>query len=139
MLTRFIHLNPDWNAEPNAPDEQVRVTGTTVFLSFDLNAYAYPGVEDGDRAEIAFERCARYRLGSTNDEGWFRGQCRFSNLAPAWGEFYEIEGDPLLQSAPDDWIEIDSNQNAEHHYVFFLRDSTFECRAAAFTFRRLEK
>jgi hypothetical protein len=48
----------------------------------------------------------RYRLGNTNDEGWYRGQCRFSKLAPAWGEFYEVEGDPLMDKAPDDWVQL---------------------------------
>lgn len=33
----FLHLNPDWNAEPNAPALKVAVEGSTVMLSFFLN------------------------------------------------------------------------------------------------------
>lgn len=37
----FRHLNPDWNAEPNAPDVELTVDGDTVQLSFLLNPWAY--------------------------------------------------------------------------------------------------
>jgi hypothetical protein len=30
-------------------------------------------------------------LGRTNDEGWYLGQCRFSKVAPTWGEFYHVQ------------------------------------------------
>ena len=52
-------------------------------------------------------------IGPTGDEGWFRGQCRFSKLAPAWGEFYEIQGDLLLDKLDDEWIEVPSSNASE--------------------------
>ena len=33
----FERLNEDWNAEPNAPHEEVTASGTTVRLTFFLN------------------------------------------------------------------------------------------------------
>jgi hypothetical protein len=88
VATTFTKLNDGWNAEPNAPDAAVVVEGADVLLYFDLNPFQFPQFEEGQRAHLRFVDSWRYRLGSTNDEGWFRGQCRFSGLAPAWAEFY---------------------------------------------------
>jgi hypothetical protein len=82
--------------------------------------------------QLIFANCLRYRLGGTNDEGWYRGQCRFSRLAPAWGEFYEVSGD-LLEHLVDDWVEVvPSPSLPTRHYLFYLRDRTFECDAASY-------
>ena len=128
MKTEFIHLNKDWNAEPNAPSEEVEVKPDYVELSFYVNPWAYEGYEEEQRAAIRFYGCSHWRLGSVNDEGWYMGQCRFSKLAPEWGEFYEVKGDLLLDKCPDDW-KIISPAEANKHYLFYLRDSVFECDA----------
>src|SRR5437868_5815290 len=78
MATRFIKINDGWNAEPNAPAPVVSRSGDDVILEFDLNAFRYKKFVEGDRGRLIFRRCWRYRLGSTNDEGWYHGQCRFS-------------------------------------------------------------
>jgi hypothetical protein len=130
MDTRFIKLNDGWNAEPNAPAPLVSRSGDDVMLEFDLNAFRYNKFVEGDRGRLIFRRCWRYRLGSTNDEGWYLGQCRFSKIAPAWGEFYEVNGDLKLESAPHDWIEVDPEPlPSAKHFRFYLRDQTFECDA----------
>lgn len=85
----FLHLNPDWNAEPNAPYLKVAVEGSTVMLSFYLNPFAYGATE----GEIG--RCSRWRWDTTNDEAWFSRKGRFSRQAPKWGEFYEIVGEDV--------------------------------------------
>ena len=128
MKTEFIHLNKDWNAEPNAPSEKVDVRPGYLELSFYVNPWAYEGYKEEQRAAIRFYGCSRWRLGSVNDEGWYMGQCRFSKLAPKWGELYEVEGDLLLDECPDDWNEISQNKEKKH-FLFYLRDSTFECDA----------
>ena len=69
-----------------------------------------------------------YPAQRSNDEGWYRGQCRFSGIAPAWGEFYEVTGD-LKLTAIDDWRVVDHDQPAGRHFLFYLRDETFECEA----------
>jgi hypothetical protein len=72
-------------------------------------------------------------LGATNDEGWYRGQCRFSRLAPSWGEFYEVAGDLLLSKCPNDWRYVSQEPGrALRHFLFYLRDETFECDARAY-------
>jgi hypothetical protein len=127
----FNRLNHGWNAEPNSPDPHVSTEGRTVFLDFALNHFLFPQFEEGQRGRLEFRGCERYRLGSTNDEGWYRGQCRFSTLAPSWGEFYEIAGDSQLLDAPTDWRRLSATSTgALRHFLFYFRDNTFECVAS---------
>jgi len=105
MHTEFIKQNNDWNAQPNAPRPSVRVDGSNLLLEFFPNHYVFPDYEAISKIVLIFHNCWRYRIGSVNDEGWFRGQCRFSKVAPAWGEFYEVRGDLKLEDIKD-WIEI---------------------------------
>jgi hypothetical protein len=128
MSVTFIRLNDGWNAEPNAPEPRVTVDGSDVLLRFLLNPFLYKSFEEGDEAVLRFVGAERYRLGSTNDEGWYRGRCRFSKLAPAWGEFYEVSGDTELRMAPTDWKMVGPPEGGRH-FLFYLRDETFECVA----------
>jgi hypothetical protein len=128
--TRFVKLNDGWNAEPNAPAPVVSRSGNDVVLEFRLNPFQFKKFSNGDRARLVFRNCWRYRLGGTNDEGWYLGQCRFSKAAPAWGEFYEVQGDLKLESSPDDWVLLGPEPHAQaKHFLFYLRDETFECDA----------
>jgi hypothetical protein len=129
MHPTFAQLNFGWNAEPNAPDPEVRVAGSDIVLEFFLNAFQFPAFKEGQRGSLYFKSCERYRLGSTNDEGWYMGQCRFSKLAPAWGEFYKIDGEQSLLLAPTDWVILGPPSNTAQHFLFYLRDETFECVA----------
>src|ERR1035441_6944122 len=92
-MTTFRKLNTEWNAEPNSPEPRVHVAGGDVFVTFLINPFQFPQFGPEDVGRLRFLSCQRYRLGSTNDEGWYRGRCRFSKLAPGWGEFYEVGGD----------------------------------------------
>ncbi len=122
----FTHLNIDWNAEPNAPEPEVSTTGAVLRLTFYLNPYAYAARED-ERGCLTFSDCRMWRLGSPNDEGWFRGQCRYSAFAPQWGEFYALTGNDTLPG-PIDWHALPGQ--GVHHFLFYFRDNTFECLAA---------
>jgi len=82
MSTEFIHLNKNWNAEPNAPQVNVEIQDEFLSLSFLVNPLAYEGFEEGQKSELHFFGCSTWRLGPTNDEGWYSGICRFSNVAP---------------------------------------------------------
>lgn len=127
---KFNKLNEDWNAEPNSPDPRVTVRGEDVDLGFAVITPPVDPYGEERRARLRFKRVVRYRLGATNDEGWYRGQCRFSQLAPAWGQFYEVSGDADLLSAPADWVELTGAcLGTEKHYLFYFRDNTFECVA----------
>ena len=137
MPTTFHKLNDGWNADPNAPYEAVTVDGREVQLEFRLNRFQYPDVERGDVGRLTFSGCTKYRLGSENDEGWHYGQCRFSRLAPAWGEFYEVEGD-LLDDRVSDWFAVGPPDAARRHrFLFYLKDNMFEVDAEAWRFERL--
>lgn len=124
----FLQLNVGWNAEPNAPEPRVAPSGHDILLTFDLNAFVYKQFSEGERGTLRFTNCSRYRLGSTNDEGWYRGQCRYSTIAPCWGEFYELVGDDPLKDQPDDWRAA-GGSGASRHFLFYFRDETFECFA----------
>jgi len=129
VTPKFVKLNEDWNAEPNAPDPKVRVEGSTVTLEVLANPFQFPRFGEGDIVRISFPGCCRYRLGPTNDEGWYAGQCRFSSVAPAWGKFYEIKGDARLDRSPKDWHVLTEAVDSSRHFLFYLRDETFECEA----------
>jgi len=126
--TRFVKLNDGWNAEPNAPAPVVARLGNDVVLEFRLNPFQFKKFSKDDRARLIFRNSWRYRLGGTNDQGWYLGQCKFSKVAPAWGEFYEVQGDIRLESSPDAWVVLGPEPHAAaKHFLFYLRDQTFEC------------
>lgn len=129
-MTSFRQLNDGWNAEPNAPSPKVGIEGRDVVVSFRMNPHQFPQFSSEDVGRLRFVSCQRYRLGATNDEGWYRGQCRFSKFAPKWGEFYEVGGDLRLEECPEDWVEVIPAQGNSRHYLFYFRDETFECDAA---------
>lgn len=133
-MTTFRQLNEGWNAEPNAPDPRVAIEGGDVVVTFFLNPFQFPQFSAEDKGRLRFVSCLRYRLGATNDEGWFRGQCRFTGLAPRWGEFYEVEGDLRLAECPDEWVEVDRAAERSRHFLFYFRDETFECDALDWRF-----
>lgn len=131
----FERLNDDWNAEPNAPYEEVTVGGATVRLTFFLNPWADEAEED-ERGRLTFEHCSIWRLGATNDEGWYAGQCRYGKAAPAWGEFYVLLGEDDQRLTPTDWHELALITPEKRHFLFYLRDNTFECFAEEWRFER---
>jgi hypothetical protein len=130
-VTTFTRLNDGWNAEPNAPSPEIRVEGMDVVVSFLVNPFQYPSFGPDDCGHLRFRDCQRYRLGPTNDEGWYSGQCRFSRTAPAWGEFYEVSGDLKDEQVPGGWIDGPAQSGpVTRRFLFYFRDDTFECDAA---------
>lgn len=127
MVITFHQINAGWNADPNAPLPRVSVSGRDIILDFLINPFKFPEFEEEETAQLRFENAQLYRLGSTNDEGWLRGQCRYSDVAPAWGEFYEISGDDNSAHLPRDWVELQGT--GSRHFLFYFRDETFECFA----------
>jgi hypothetical protein len=126
-MPSFKQLNHGWNAEPNAPAPQIRLCGPDLLLRFILNAFQFQQFEEDEVGVLRFHDCLRYRLGPTNDEGWSRGQCRYSGTAPAWGKFYELTGEDPSLDEPTDWIMVREAAGAARHFLFYLRDDTFEC------------
>lgn len=139
MRTKFVKLSDTWNAEPNAPMPEIRLENGNAILTVFANPWHFPEFDEDDRIELRFTDVARYRLGPTNDEGWYRGQCRFSEIAPAWGEFYEITGDLRLEQAPRAWQFLRDPVRGDRHFLFYLRDETFECSARTWSMHRLSR
>lgn len=134
MNPSFEQLNFGWNAEPNAPEPTVRLDNRDVLLSFYVNPFQYPEFGEGEIGTIRFVDCQKVRLGPTNDEGWYMGQCRFSKFAPHWGEFYSVTGDEAILSAPDDWQVLRPLDVSDRHFLFYFRDNMFECVAPNWQF-----
>lgn len=130
MSTAFKQLNQGWNADPNAPEPKADWRGEDLFLVFRPGWYEPDRLREGPVIGIVFERCSRYRFGTVNDEGWYRGQCRFSRTAPAWGEFYEVSGDLKLDQVDDRWNSRGDVSEGSKHFLFYFRDEEFECDAA---------
>ncbi|GBO89016.1 MULTISPECIES: hypothetical protein [Marinobacter] len=136
MAIEFVKLNKGWNAEPNSPDEKISIEDADLTLEFTVNPWAHDGFEENERVRLVFRSCSQYRLGPTNDEGWYAGQCRFGQLAPDWGEFYSLRGeaDEVLEAT--DWVPIEKGTGG-NHYLFYLRDCTFECKADTYELQRI--
>ena len=133
MPTQFRKLNDGWNAEPNAPEPIVQIDDSEVVLTFLANPFQFPRFAENQRLRLRFVNARRYRLGSTNDEGWYMGRCRFSGEAPGWGQFYEVSGDLKLDRCPTDWRMVGTARPPGRHFLFYLRDETFECEADDWT------
>ena len=130
MATQFKKLNHDWNAEPNAPDIKVSTDDSGITLSFLANPFQFPDFDNGQMIELRFSDVWRYGIGTINDEGWYRGQCRFSKSVRRWGEFYCVTGDLMIDKFDGDWqILTDAPKQDLKHYLFYFRDCNFECDA----------
>ena len=103
-------------------------------LRFSLNAFQYPSFTDDDHGVIRFITCSRFRLGGLNEDGWRAGECRYSKIAPAWGEFYELIGPDEVSELPTDWVELRDGESLRH-FLFYFSDQTFECFAADWMFQ----
>jgi len=135
----FKQMNRGWNAEPNAPSASIVQNGGDVLLRFFLNPWKFEAFSEEDEGMLRFSKVSKYRLGGTNDEGWYKGQCRYSKLAPSWGEFYEITGDDPVRDTPKDWKVLSAPLGDERHFLFYLRDGTFEAMARDWAFADLSE
>jgi hypothetical protein len=131
---KYLLLTKGWNADPNAPEVQLKVEGYNVVLEFYLNSFIYPFKED-QRGRLTLLDCYKFSFNSMNDEGYYAGQYRYNYEELPWGEFYELETDweddfpkkPEILNPNPDKLKL-------KHYIFFLRDNTFECVAENYSF-----
>lgn len=137
---KFKQLNNKWGAEPNAPDPNIIIEEEKLILRFYLNAFIYSDYEEEDIGSLEFDNCYMYRLGATNDEGFYKGQCRFSDSGIKWGEFYLLEDSGWEDSFPSDSIYNNKyiDKKTLKHYLFYFRDETFECMASDYNFKVLK-
>ena len=140
---KFIKLNINWDAEPNAPMPILEIPGIgdSIRVSFYLNSFIHDDVDEEDKGILEFINCYKYRLGATNDEGFYRGKCRFSKTGIEWGNFYMIEESNWKSDFPCDEKIINKNLLCNpqlNHYLFYFRDETFECIAESYKFHVLK-
>jgi hypothetical protein len=139
IVMEFVKLNIGWDAEPNAPMPKIEFDKSTykIILSFYLNAFIHDDVDKDDIGILEFSNCYKYRLGATNDEGFYRGQCRFSKSGKQWGDFYRILNSNWRYEFPSDEVIIDNELKDNKdlcHFLFYFRDETFECIALTYKF-----
>jgi len=84
-------LTKDWNADPNAPEVELSVEGSSVTLDFFVNYFIYDKFNEGDKAKLTFHNCIKYSFNSMNDEGYYMGQYRYKYSDLPWGEFYKLD------------------------------------------------
>ncbi|MCL2860736.1 MAG: hypothetical protein FWF46_09440 [Oscillospiraceae bacterium] len=132
----FIKLNENWNAEPGAPGEEIEVNNPNVKLSFYLNTYIYDGFNEKDRGILEFQNCFQFSYGGPNDEGFYsHGQSRYKKYGIKWGEFYLVEdSDWETISYAKIYVNRKLDSNKLNHYLFYLKDGTFECFAENYKF-----
>lgn len=123
----FTRLNEDWNAHPNDVGLKIEQRGQTLLAHMKPNPYVYRQYEKIPEITVRFEGCERYRVTPVNDHGWYGGQCRFSGLAPSWGEFYEISGNTRDDMDPTLWVKMEGA--GSRHFHFYLRDEALEVKA----------
>jgi hypothetical protein len=128
VTTEFRQINVDWNAEPNAPELSYARKGTTLWVRFHPNEFIFPHYSGVEWTALEFLHCRRFRFTSVNDEGWYLGQCRFSGIAPSWGEFYEVIGDFRESHCDVPWAQLDA-AGGSRNFLFYLRDVTLEVTA----------
>jgi len=133
----YTKLSEGWNAEPNAPFEQIEIVHTEVRLRFYLNHMLYKQFQEEDVGIVTFTGCSRWRQGIDNDYAFFHQQpsSRYCRLLPKWREFYELAGEDPLRDQPKDWSRIGSETVASaRHFLFYFRDSSFEFIAGDWSF-----
>ena len=91
------------------------------------NPYIYRQYEKIPEITVRFKNCSDYRVTSVNDEGWYLGECRFSGLAPKWGEFYEVLGNTRDNINSTPWIKMGGV--GMRHFHFYLKDESLEIKA----------
>ena len=133
----FEHLNMDWNAEPNAPEVEVKVVGCDVIIEFYLNAFLYKQFSEGDKAQITFHECLQYRIGPPNEDGFYiYGKSRFKQYGVTWGEFYLVHNSNWKKDFQNPII-VSNTDIERQHYLFYFSDETFECIANSFSIKFL--
>jgi hypothetical protein len=139
----FEKINLEYQPEPNTAKPIVEVNGRDVVLTFELKT------EDvkNNFGKILFKDVYVYRVGGPNDEGFYlygtnpkiKNETIYSKK-----NFPELEFDSFYKVINYDWgnnllgegsIKLGGNIDTKDeyiHYIFFMKDGTFECVAKSF-------
>ncbi len=133
MNIELKKLNKNYQSDPNIAVPQIQLYEDSLKLSFDLNYFTYP-FDEGQRGIIKFTKCGGFRIGSPNDESFFTDSNSLWNKENfpklEWDSFYEVIG--ASQSHIDSFYKKSNQIENLNHYVFFMKEATFECLAESF-------
>lgn len=131
----FQKQNIPFEAEPNIAEPHVEILDNNLVLSF--------VAKDSDTdARVIFITPLMYRIGSPNDEGFYGSDPRIKNDSIYsqkgfpdldFGDFHQVSGvdwkNNLLGEGTNILDEKYKEKEDFSHYVFFMKDGTFECIA----------
>ena len=126
---RYEKLNNRWNAKPNSPNLSIDVEDNCAELTFDLNPFKFNYIDEGDKGSLEFQEVYKFFSGSVNDEGYYKGNHRYTNDQLPWGEFYELFDSNWETIFPKsaNIISNDVEKSELRHFIFFLKEQEVEC------------
>lgn len=131
----------------NGAEPKVCVEGDDVLVSYSYEGSESPGLILGKHT-VRFEKCLLYRIGSPNDHGFYGGgtpgiinntiytKTNFPNLD--FYTFNKVKGvDWVHDLIGEDTVILNANYSKVNandyiHYLWFMRDGSFECVAQRF-------
>lgn len=137
---KLIKINRDYASDPNLAIPMLRIYDNWISLHFPLNYYIFP-FHENSKAIIRFENCLMFRSGDPNDEGFYG---KNNNTRWKYEDFSYVEVDDFYVVENSDWQtnfgpDAYINQNLMKdlsipkekykHFVFFMKEGTFECVA----------
>lgn len=128
-------ISTNYGSEPNIADPMFCLHGDRLILIFPLN-YRLFDFKEGQKGSIVFFGCTGFRSGAPNDEGFYLKDNKIWNREDLglidWHSFYEVS------NVPSDYYDTfyknndyKNNTNLKH-YVFFMKEGTFECLAESY-------
>ena len=127
-------INTNYGSDPNIAEPTLRLDENNLKLVFPLN-YMLFDFKEGQKATIEFKNVTAFRCGTPNDEGFDLNDNKVWNREDIgkidWHSFYEVTGAP--KEYLDSFYKIDDQDFSDlKHYVFFMKEGTFECLAKSY-------
>lgn len=129
-------LNKNWSAEPSVLLESIKRTDDGIEVNFVLNSLPYEYIEEGEKGKLEFYDVYAYRNGPSNSEEISKRKIPLKVDQIANGDFYELLDSKWKTDFPTDKIIVDETKKTSklRHFLFFLKDSTFECLASDYSY-----
>lgn len=130
-------LNKNWSAEPSVPLETIKRTDDGIEVNFLLNSLPYEYIEEGEKGKLEFYDVYAYRKTASNLEEISKRKIPLKVDQIPLGDFYELLDSKWKTDFPTDKIVVDESKKTSklRHFLFFLKDSTFECLASDYSYR----
>ncbi|MCE9517397.1 hypothetical protein K8Q96_00125 [Candidatus Nomurabacteria bacterium] len=150
MQIDFKKIDLPFKPDPNTAMPVIEVLNSNLLLSFEsheLNDYDFKNFKI---AKIEFVDCLIYRIGSPNDEGFYlfgadpkiNNDSIYSKKAFPdldFDAFYKVTGVDWKNNLLGNGTKVLNGQYKEkenfNHFVFFMKDGTFECIAKEFNIK----